>query len=96
MIRTSLTSIQGVKRIRSDGYFVDVTKGSGLDDEATFSIDTSTDELREKPDGVAIDLLRQMFFSLNWPELVSTLSFEEVIRSGYQFNNWPFPAVLRK
>lgn len=96
LIRTSLNSIRGVQRLQSlDGFF-DTRDGSVLDDEVTFSIDSTTDELRERPDGVAISLLRNIFFSLNWPDLVSTMSFEDVIRGGYQFNNWPFPAVLRK
>ncbi|MFI5114094.1 MAG: helix-turn-helix domain-containing protein [Terriglobales bacterium] len=65
--------------------------GSVLDDDVEFSIPTTSDGLRENLDGVLMDILRYVFFSVNWPGLIDQQSkLEDLLRSGYQYNMW-FP-----
>jgi hypothetical protein len=60
---------------------------SGLDDVFGLSVQTTVESLREKPDDVAIELLRSIFFSLNWSDLVDTqVKLETLIRQGHEFN----------
>jgi hypothetical protein len=60
---------------------------SGLDDAFGLSVSTTVENLREKPDDVAIELLRSIFFSLNWSDLVDTQGkLETLIRRGHEFN----------
>ena len=70
--------------------------GSELDDDVAFSITTTSEALRERPDGIAMDVLRYVLFSVNWPDLAETpQELEDLIRKGYTFNSWPEPANLR-
>jgi Putative DNA-binding domain len=67
-------------------------KGSVLDDDCEFAISTTCEILREKTDGIVMDLLRYVFFSVNWPDLIdSQTKLEELLRMGYQYNSWPVP-----
>jgi len=60
---------------------------SGLDDAFGLSVPTTVENLREKPDDVAIELLRSIFFSLNWSDLVvSQAKLEAVIEVGHKLN----------
>jgi Putative DNA-binding domain len=60
---------------------------SGLDDVFGLSVSTTVEKLREKPDDVAIELLRSIFFSLNWSDLVDTQrKLETLIGQGHGFN----------
>lgn len=96
LIETTLASIRGVPWLHSvQGLWVNSKPGSGLDDDVTFSITTTTEELRERPDGIAMDLLRYVFFSVNCPAFVEAPTFEAVVRSGYEFNSWRQPEKLK-
>ena len=66
-------------------------------DEVWFGVESTTDDLREKRDGVAIELLRQLFLAVNLPSLVSPEgdSREDLIKHGYGYNRWKEPTVLR-
>jgi hypothetical protein len=71
-------------------------RGSELDDDVTFSVNTTTDALREKPDGVAMDVLRFIFFSVNLPDLIDPPQrLDELVRMGYGYNSWNPPGTLR-
>jgi schlafen family protein len=60
---------------------------SGLDDSFDLSLSTTTEYLREKLDEVAIDLLRSIFFSMNWADLVdSQKKLEVLVQQGHEFN----------
>jgi hypothetical protein len=90
LIEMALASIRGVPWLFSDhGMWIASGPESELDDHVAFSITTTTETLRERTDGIAMDLLRYVFFSVNWPELVEPPNLEAVVRSGYTFNSWP-------
>jgi hypothetical protein len=99
-IETRLISILKVPWLVADPFGTGLSlyprEGSELDDEVAFSTTSTREALREKPDGVAIDILRQVFFSVNAPDLIDTpQKLEALIRSGYAFNSWTVPDKLR-
>ena len=60
---------------------------SGVDDEFALSVATTVEFLRERSDGVAMDIVRSIFFSLDWGELVdSQTKLESLLRQGHRFN----------
>ena len=70
--------------------------GSELDDDVEFSISTTSEVLHEKTDNIVMELLRYASFSVNWPDLIDTPGkLEELLRVGYQYNNWPVPESWR-
>jgi hypothetical protein len=95
-IDTSLGSILRVPWLHAPQGWLVVRPGSELDDEVLFSISTTSEALREKPDGVAMDVLRNVLFSVNSSALVDTpQKLEALVRMGYEYNFWPKPANLR-
>ena len=97
LIETALTSVRGVKWLYSpSGSWLTGKAGSVLDDNVTFSIPATSEALREKSDRVAMDVLRYVFFSVNWPSLIAgPQDIENLVRKGYEFNSWPQPANLQ-
>jgi hypothetical protein len=98
LIEASLGSILGIPwlQLLYGGFLVEPGAKSELDDDVTFSIATSTDALDQRPDGIAMDILRRVFFSVNWPRAVQTADdAQRLLLSGYEFNSWPKPASLK-
>lgn len=96
LIETVLDSILAVPWLLPRGSWLSPGRGSEVDSRVEFSIATSTDLLSEKPDAIAMDILRYVFFSVNWPDLVGVpQQHEELIRCGYRYNSWPSPEKLR-
>jgi hypothetical protein len=70
--------------------------GSELDDHVTFSISTTSEELHDNPNRVVAELLRYVFFAVNWAGMVDTAqSLEGLVRLGYTFNLWDQPTSLK-
>ena len=89
LVETNLASILGVPWLYAEMGWLTPRPGSVLDDTATFSIETTSEALHKKPDSVAIDVLRYIGFSANWPELVdSPKKLEMLILEGYRYNLW--------
>jgi hypothetical protein len=60
---------------------------SGIDDEFALSVSTTVESLRENPTNVAVELLRSIFFSLDWRGLVADeAQLTKLIQDGYRFN----------
>jgi hypothetical protein len=96
LVETALASVLGVPWLYAEqGGFPASRPGSELDDSVEFSISTTSEALRDRPDGVAMDVLRYVFFSVNWPGLVEGSNLENLVRFGYQYNSWPPPNNLR-
>jgi hypothetical protein len=96
LVETALVSIGGVPWIYGDGLGMASKRvGSELDDRIAYSITTTTDILREKPDAVAMDIIRYVMFSVNMPDLCGSPQIEQLIRKGYSYNSWPTPTNLR-
>jgi hypothetical protein len=61
---------------------------SGIDDEFTLSVPTTVEHLRGNLDGVAMEILRSILFSLDWGGIVgSQTKLETLIQQGHHFNN---------
>ena len=68
LLETKLTSILDVPLLQDYyGAIIGGDAGSTLDDDVAFSTETNTHALIEKRDGVAMDVLRRIFFALNSP-----------------------------
>ncbi len=60
---------------------------SGLDDEFALSVPTTVEFLREKSDEVAMEIVRSIFFSLDWGDVVdSQEKLKTLIQQGRQFD----------
>lgn len=95
---TRLDSIQGVRWLHGleGDWASERPPGPELDNDVTFSVPTTTEVLREKPDAIAIDLLRYIFFSLNWSDQIDTeQKLNQLVLRGYDYNFWPRSAGLR-
>lgn len=93
LIETALTSILGVQWLQPSQSWLTPMPGSKLDDYVAFSIETTSEALRETPDAVAMNLLRYVFFSVNLRDLVEAPhKLKELLSDGYRFNSWPQPA----
>lgn len=63
--------------------------GSGLDDDVEFPITTTGDRFRDKPDDVVADILRYVFFAVNWPALVNSQgNVARLLAAGRGYNFW--------
>ena len=93
VIDTGLASMLGVPWLYgSHGGGLLTKSGSELDDDVRFSIPATSESLREKPDEIAMDVVRHVFYSVNWSSLSETLQeLEGLIRRGYKYNYWPLP-----
>jgi hypothetical protein len=73
----------------SRGNWFNARPGSELDDDLPFSIATTSETLISKPDLIVRELLRFIFFSVNWSELVDSQDkLEKLIREGHEFNRY--------
>src|SRR5882762_6242594 len=93
LVEASLQAIRECKWVYSasiaEGFpaFATTKLISGLDDGFGLSVPTTVENFREKPDDVAIELLRSIFFSLNWSDMVDTQAkLEDLIQKGHRFN----------
>lgn len=94
-IEMKLEGIRGVPWIVFDDQMAFTGPASQLDDTATFSIETTTDELAEARDTVAMNLLRYVFYATNLTDAVSVPELERYVGRGYYYNGWGEPTALR-
>jgi hypothetical protein len=92
----SLKSIRGVPSLWYL-YGSVATNGpdSELDDEVSFSLETTQDALDEDLNQVATDLLRYAFFAINLPGWVdSPEHLAQLLSTGYRYNFWELPSGM--
>jgi hypothetical protein len=87
-IELRMTGIRGVPWIYSDGFSGIYTgPTSSLDDRATFELETTTYALTDTPDRVSLDLLRYVFFAVNWADLAQNAArMKDMVKFGYNYN----------
>lgn len=92
-----LEALRGAKWVYAEGGFMRTAgPSSELDDDVEFSIETTTQDLQQRRDAVGMDLLRVIFFAVNWPDAVTAPdALAELIRGGYNYNLWQRPANLK-
>jgi Putative DNA-binding domain len=98
LIETALSSILGAQWFHSlEGSWIsNRPPGPELDDNFAFTIETTSAALHERPDGIAMELLRYIFFSVNWPDLIDTpQKLNDLVLRAYDYNFWPRSPGLR-
>jgi hypothetical protein len=87
-IQMTLDGMRGVQWLYgAAGIYT--AQGSTLDDRMEFSISVSREELQEKPDDVLKEILKYVFFSVNWPGLIDTEEkLLDLIQMGRRYNTW--------
>jgi hypothetical protein len=87
-VQMSLSSMRQVPWLYSASFRQEVLShvGSELDDRSEFSIPTDSEILLGDGDRILSDLLRYVFFLVNWSSLVDTQQkVDDVIRMGYEY-----------
>jgi len=96
MLDVSLRSIIDVSWVHAWQGYPEKVGGSRLDDEVTFNVQSTTDDLRDRPYGVLIEILRQILFSVDLAGYAgSTQNLETIVKKGYEYNGWEKPTTLR-
>ena len=87
-IQMTLDGMRGVQWLYgAPGIYT--AEGSTLDDRMEFSISVSREELQEKPDDVLKEVMKYVFFSVNWPGLINTeKKLLDLIQMGRRYNTW--------
>jgi hypothetical protein len=92
LVEATLSSVLGVPWLQAPQGMLFSHSGSELDDDVSFLVTKTTEALLEKADGVAIDVVRTVFFSVNWSDLVDKpQKLEDLVLQGYRFNLWSLP-----
>jgi hypothetical protein len=89
LIEIAMTSILGVPWFYDAGGWLEPKQGAELDDGFTFSIDTTVESLNDGLDDVAMEILRRVFFAVDWADLISKPEkLKDLVLTGYRYNGW--------
>ena len=92
LLDTALDSILGIPWLKAPHGSILARPGSPLDDDVTFAIATSTDDLSDASDKVPKAVLRSVFFAANLGEMVDAPEKVELLRrKAYEYNFWQQP-----
>lgn len=88
-IELALSDIRDVPWIAFPDGFAQTGTSCELDNAVAFTLDTTTDDLDERQDILASELLRLVFFAMNWPDIAdSPDKLDAIIATGYEYNFW--------
>ncbi|HEX3745409.1 MAG TPA: ATP-binding protein [Bryobacteraceae bacterium] len=88
-LEVSVRCIRGVPWIYSDGGVPVEGPVSELDDDFCFSVPSTTDDLRQRPDITVINLLRRILFGMNWALPASDPAIlDGLLKAGRNYNFW--------
>jgi hypothetical protein len=69
---------------------------SELDDAFSFCLPTTSDEIRDRRDGLVMNMLQYILFGMNWSDYAGDPKLlEELLRSGYAYAFWGNPTALK-
>jgi hypothetical protein len=89
-IELVLTDIRDVPWIAFPDGFAQTGTSCELDITVAFTLDTTTDDLEQRQDLLASEVLRLVFFAMNWPDIAdSPGKLDAIIATGYEYNFWP-------
>lgn len=90
LLRTLLKRVQGKQFIHFPfGNFPVPGPASRIDDEISFDLPSSAEKLKEQRDEVAGELLKTLFFSLNWPDQgADSSAIRELLDAAATYNFW--------
>lgn len=88
-IDLALQGVRGVPWVQFPRGFAETGAHSVLDDAVAISITTTTDDLSKGRDQLARELIRYVFFAINWPGTADDAQkLDNLVLAGYQFNGW--------
>lgn len=91
-IELKFDGIRGVPWIYVEGNALVQGPFSELDDSILISFNISAADIRDRTDGLAMDLLDNVLFSMNWPQLVGDRDrLRELLVAAYKYNFWQRP-----
>lgn len=91
-ILINLRNVRGVPWFHFPSGYAEEGPKSLLDSDASIVFEANVTRLLGERDGFVSDMLHEIFFSLNWPDVISTDNqIQQLILSGYDFNFWPKP-----
>lgn len=94
-IQINLRNVRGIPWFHFSSGYAEEGPKSLLDSDISIALETNMNRLLEKRDGFVADMLQEIFFSLNWPEVISKNDqLQQQILSGYSFNYWQKPQAL--
>jgi hypothetical protein len=84
-----LHAIRDIPWIAFPYGFAETASSCQLDNTVTLNLETATADLRQDPNAFARELLRLVFFAMNWPNIAdSPEKLEAIITTGYEYNFW--------
>jgi hypothetical protein len=84
-----LRSVRDVPWISFPSGLVEEGPKSLFDSEVSFDLELPATRLVEDRDGVAVDILREIFFALNWADVAATEDqLNQLLDAAYRFNFW--------
>jgi len=70
----------------------EIGPSSRLDDSFGFDLLISSPRLTSQRDDVATDIIRTIFFAMNWPDVATNSDYiKQCLENGYEFNHWQAP-----
>jgi hypothetical protein len=88
-VEVLLQGVRGVSWRTFPRGFSEHGSSSVLDDTVAFSVPTSADALTSDSERVAMDVLRLVFFAINWPETADDAEkLALLVKEGYRYNFW--------
>jgi Schlafen, AlbA_2 len=95
-IEIALSGIRDVPWLYSENNSLMTGPISELDDGFSFDLQTTSDELRDRRDGLVMNMLQYILFGMNWSEYASDPKLlEDLMTAGYGYNFWGQPAALK-
>ena len=96
-VEMRLEGIRGVPWVYVENNAALQGPASLLDNHVLFFLSISVEDLQRRTDSVAIQLLEQVFFAMNWAELVGDRErLRQLVRNGYEYNLWNPSADLQE
>jgi hypothetical protein len=96
-IDIKLRSLRSVPWLQPMEGWLEPSTGSELDDEVAFSISTTSEALLQKPDAVAMDVLRYVLFAVDRSSMLENpTNLANLIRRGYEFIGLPWKEEERE
>jgi hypothetical protein len=97
LIQLRLEGIRGVPWVYAENNAPIQGPASLLDNHVILSLSTFAEDLQRKTDGVAIKVLEQVFFAMNWADLVGDIAqLRQLVRNGYKYNFWDASEELQE
>lgn len=92
VVEVVLTNIFGIPWVYRSSGIPTLGPVSELDNAFSFSLPTTTEELRESPDALVMSLLQYTLFGINWADMASKPEIlKNLLVAGYQHNLWGTP-----